>query len=116
MPFGRSLEKEGKAKQRRENQPDAEGVEAGADHRPQPDVGPYQIANDQDGQAEHLYRHRAEDKARAGGVFTQRATDRLAMITALKTGTWLQANSLVVSPPASIKITGDTATQLISGI
>ena len=50
------------------------------------------------------------------GSFTQRATDRLAMMTALKTGTWLQANSLVVSPPASIKITGDTATQLISGI
>ena len=34
------------------------------------------------------------------GSFTQRATDRLAMITALKTGTWLQANSLVVSPPS----------------
>jgi hypothetical protein len=63
-----------------------------------------------------LFRFTLFSKRGRVGSFTQRATDRLAIITALKTGTWLQANSLVVSPPASIKMTGDTATQLIRGI
>ncbi len=111
--FRQVVGKEGKAKQRRENQPDAEGVEAGAEHRPQPDVGPYQIANDQDGQAEHLYTGTAlRTKRGRVGSFTQRATDRLAMITALKTGTgsrrtrWWSVRrrplkSLAIPPPSS---------------
>ena len=50
------------------------------------------------------------------GSLTKRATMAFATITAPNTGTCVQANYEVVKPPASIRITGETAAQLIIGI